>query len=463
MRFAASLRFQAAAVLVSSALLLPSALPAQQTITGQAAFAGYAQQKPGVRRKITVADLPEPKPSESVDNGPTVVPRPKGAWPLAPAGFKVQLYAGGDAAKPMQRADDVQKLTLKTSGTFVMPRIIHTAPNGDLFVADSQAGSIVILRGITPAGKATTISTYATNLDHPFGIAFYPKGPSPKWIYIGTATQVVRFPYNNGDLKATKDTPEIIVPDLPGYAQLRGGGHWTRDVVFSADDHHMLVSVGSGSNADDPDTHPREFHRADVLEYTPQGKFLEVYAYGIRNCVGEAINPITGMLWCSTNERDALGNNLVPDYITSIKEGGFYGWPWFYMGGHQDPRLPGTHPELKNKVITPDVLVQPHMASLGMTFYPTTKQTFPAQYDGDGFAAEHGSWNRANRGGYEVIRIPMKNGKATGEYEDFLTGFVTPDGQVWGRPVGVTVGHDGALYVTDDGSRSVWRVSYTGK
>jgi glucose/arabinose dehydrogenase len=225
----------------------------------------------------------------------------------------------------------------------------------------------------------------------------------------------------------------------------------------------MLVSVGSGSNADDPDTHPNEFHRADVLEYTPEGKFVEVYAYGIRNCVGEAINSVTGQLWCSTNERDALGNNLVPDYVTSVKEGGFYGWPWYYMGGHQDPRLMGTHPELKSKVITPDVLVQPHMASLGMTFYPTGKSTFPSQYDGDGFASEHGSWNRANRGGYEVIRIPMKSGKATGEYEDFLTGFVTADGQVWGRPVGVAVGHDGALYVTDDGSRSVWRVTYTGK
>jgi len=179
--------------------------------------------------------------------------------------------------------------------------------------------------------------------------------------------------------------------------------------------------------------------------------------------VGLALHPTTGELWVSTNERDGLGDNLVPDYLTRVKEGGFYGWPWFYMGGHQDPRLVGTHPELKSKVITPDVLVQPHMASLGMTFYPTSKSTFPSQYSGDGFAAEHGSWNRANRGGYEVIRIPMKNGKATGEYEDFLTGFVTADGQVWGRPVGVTVGHDGALYVTDDGSRSIWRVTYTGK
>ena len=465
--------------------LLPSAIHAQQAINGQAGFADYTQQKPGVRRKITVADLPEPKASESVDNGPTLVQRPEGAWPVAPAGFTVQLYAGGDAATPMQRSENKKEIHAPTSGTFVMPRIIHVAPNGDLFVADSQAGSILVLRGVTAAGKAATISTYAIGLDHPFGIAFYPAGANPQWIYVGNATTVVRFAYKSGDLKAAS-APETIVPDIPGYAQLRGGGHWTRDVVFSSDDKHMLVSVGSGSNADDPDTHPNEFHRADVLEYTPEGKFIEVYAYGIRNCVGEAINSVTGQLWCSTNERDALGNNLVPDYVTSVKEGGFYGWPWYYMGGHQDPRLPepcadGTGPNpqaaaltsdqvkgchrvnLSSKVITPDVLVQPHMASLGMTFYPTSKSTFPSQYDGDGFAAEHGSWNRANRGGYEVIRIPMKSGKATGEYEDFLTGFVTADGQVWGRPVGVAVGHDGALYVTDDGSRSVWRVAYTGK
>ena len=474
-----------ALALLASTALLPSALLAQQTISGQAAFADYSKQKPGVRRKITVADLPQPKPSESVDNGPTLVQRPEGAWPIAPAGFTVQLYAGGDAATPMQRSENKKEIHAPTSGTFVMPRIIHAAPNGDLFVADSQAGSILVLRGVTAAGKAATISTYATGLDHPFGIAFYPAGANPQWIYVGNATTVVRFAYKSGDLKTTSAS-ETIVPDIPGYAQLRGGGHWTRDVVFSSDDKHMLVSVGSGSNADDPDTHPNEFHRADVLEYTPEGKFIEVYAYGIRNCVGVAINSVTGQLWCSTNERDALGNNLVPDYVTSVKEGGFYGWPWYYMGGYQDPRLPkpcanGTGPNpqaaaltpgeakdcqrvnLTSKVITPDVLVQPHMASLGMTFYPTSKSAFPSQYDGDGFAAEHGSWNRANRGGYEVIRIPMESGKATGEYEDFLTGFVTADGQVWGRPVGVAVGHDGALYVTDDGSRSVWRVAYTAK
>jgi glucose/arabinose dehydrogenase len=284
-----------------------------------------------------------------------------------------------------------------------------------------------------------------------------------------------------------------------------GGGHWTRDVVFTKDNKYMLVSVGSGSNVDDPDTHPREFHRADILEYTPDGKFISVYANGLRNCVGEAINPVTGSLWCSTNERDDLGNHLVPDYVTSVPQGSFFGWPWYYMGGHQDPRLPqpcanGTGPnpglsapltaaqaknckrvDMSSKVRTPDVLVQPHMASLEMTFYPDWANmpgapkkpgpkgpphpagAFPSEYWGDAFAAEHGSWNRANRAGYEVIRIPMKDGHATGEYDDFLTGFVTPDGKVWGRPVGVAVGNDGSLYVTDDGSRSVWHVTYLGK
>jgi glucose/arabinose dehydrogenase len=467
---------------------LPSAsISAQQVITGSAAYADWSQERPGTMRKITVADLPAPFATESVDNGPTVIERPNDAWPVAPPGFKVELYAGGNAATPMQRADDVRQTYGPTSGTFVMPRLIITAPNGDLFVADSQAGSIFVLRGVTAEGRAESVSEFASGLDHPFGIAFYPSGSNPQWVYVGTATQIVRFAYKAGELKSETATPQIVVPEIPGYAQLRGGGHWTRDVTFSADDQHMLVSVGSASNIDNPDTHPREFHRADVLEYTPEGKFVEVYAHGIRNCVGEAINPTTGELWCSTNERDLLGNNLPPDYVTHIQEGGFYGWPWYYIGDHKDPRLPepcadGTganpqlgapltmlqamsckHVDLASKVIVPDVLVQPHMASLEMTFYPMQGGSFPADFAGDAFAAEHGSWNRKNRGGYEVILIPMKDGKATGAYEDFLTGFVTPDGQVWGRPVGVAIGQDGALYVTDDGSRSVWRVVYTGK
>jgi glucose/arabinose dehydrogenase len=212
---------------------------------------------------------------------------------------------------------------------------------------------------------------------------------------------------------------------------------------------------------DDPDTHPKEFHRANILEFTPEGKFVKVYASGIRNPVGIAINPTTGQLWCSTNERDMLGDNLVPDYITSVKEGGFYGWPWYYMGDHQDPRLAGKHPELKDKVLVPDVLLQPHNASLQLTFYEGKQ--FPKEYRGDIFAAEHGSWNRAGRAGYEVVRVPLDDGKSNGVHEDFITGFVTPNGEVWGRPVGVAVAPDGSLMVSDDGSNSIWRVMYTGK
>jgi glucose/arabinose dehydrogenase len=434
-----------------------------KTVTGQAAFADWNKQAPGVRRKITLADLPEPKMEESVNNGPHLVAKPKAAWPVAPAGFKVTLYAGGDFV-PVAASSSMNNQAPSVPNApsmFREPRELRTAPNGDIFLSDSHGDKVFVMRGVGADGKAATVSVFAKGLNLPFGINFYPAGPNPQWVYVGNTDSVVRFPYKSGDMVATGPAQKVVA-ELPGFAQLRGGGHWTRDVVFSKDGRHMLVSVGSGSNVDDMDTHPNEFHRADVLEFTPEGKFEKVYASGIRNCVGEAINPVTGMLWCSTNERDNLGNHLVPDYVTSVPEDGFFGWPWFYMGGHQDPRLEGKHPELKSKVITPDVLVQPHMASLQMEFYPMGGE-FPKDYDGDAFAAEHGSWNRANRAGYEVIRIPMKNGKALdGSYEDFLTGFVTPEGEVWGRPVGVTVGKDGSLFVSDDGTRSVWRVSYVG-
>jgi glucose/arabinose dehydrogenase len=415
--------------------------PQKTVLTGHAAFTDAAHEAPGIRRHLTVADLPAPAPEESVDNGPKLVPRPDNAWPIAPKGFKVELYATG--------LDN--------------PRLIRTAPNGDLFLAESETGKIKVFRGAGPDGKAKQVSVFAADLRQPFGIAFYPAGPNPKWLYIGNTDGIVRFPYKNGDLTASG--PSEHLADLPGGGRLRGGGHWTRDLAFSKDGTKLFASVGSHSNVDDADTHPEEFHRADVLEFTPEGKFIKIYASGLRNCVGEAINPLTGELWCSTNERDALGNNLVPDYVTHVQEDGFYGWPWFYYGGPsgglQDPRHPGKHPELQSKVITPDILVNPHFASLEMMFYEGSQ--FPAEFKGDGFAAEHGSWNRAQRGGYEVIRLPMHNGHATGEYEDFLTGFVTSDGQVWGRPVGVAQAKDGSLFVSDDGSRSIWHVTYTGK
>jgi len=421
------------ALLIQAAEPSPDESDVKNVKTGEAAFHSYENEKPGTFWKITAPDLPQPYATKGVGNPPSVVARPANAWPQAPEGFKVGLYAEG----------------------LIEPREIRTAPNGDLFVAETHGDQIDVFRGITKEGKPEQKSIFATGLKQPFGIAFYPLGKNPQWIYIGNTNSVVRFPYHDGDLKAS-GPPETIIPKLPS-----GGGHTTRDLAFSPDGSKLFVSVGSASNVNDPDTHPAEFHRANILEFTPEGKFVKIYASGIRNPVGIAVNPATGQLWCSVNERDMLGDNLVPDYITSVKDGGFYGWPWYYMGDHQDPRLPGKHPELKDKVTVPDVLLQPHNASLELTFYEGDQ--FPKEYKGDIFASEHGSWNKAVRAGYEVIRVPLVDGKANGEYEDFLTGFVTPNGEVWGRPVGVAVAPDGSLMVTDDGSNSIWRVSYTGK
>jgi glucose/arabinose dehydrogenase len=399
----------------------------------KAPFTDFRYEKPGTIRKITLRDLPAPLATSSAGNGPTLVPRPENAWPQVLPGFKVELYATG--------LND--------------PRLIRTAPNGDFFVAESRSGEIRVFRGITAESKPEDAEVFASGLNRPFGINFYPPGPDPEWIYVGNTDSVVRFPYQNGDLKARG--PAEHIADLP-----TGNGHWTRDIQFTPDGKKMFVSVGSASNIDDPDTTPAEKNRADVLEFHPDGSAMRVYAYGIRNCVGMAINSKTGELWCSVNERDALGDNLVPDYITHVQEGGYYGWPWWYMGGHQDPRHEGKHPELKDKIITPDVILHPHNASLEMTFYEGKQ--FPAEYRGDIFASEHGSWNRSLRVGYELIRVPLhQTGHASGEYEDFMTGFVVDNGHVWGRPVGVTVAPDGSILVTDDGSKSIWRIRYAGK
>jgi glucose/arabinose dehydrogenase/cytochrome c2 len=417
----------------------------------------WQRETPGITHHFMVADLPAPFATQSAGNGPQVVPQPDGDQPAVPPGFTVKKFADG----------------------LSNPRLLRTAPNGDIFIAETAAGRIQVMRTEDGADAPTVNQTYARDLDRPFGIAFYPPGNDPQWIYVANNNSVVRFPYRNGDLRA-RGAAEVIVPRL---ADTRGG-HTTRDVVFSNDGRRMFISVGSGSNVAQemnqmtPDeiraweaehglgaTWGPERNRADILVTDPAGhEPLHTYATGIRNGVGMAVNPETGELWVSTNERDALGDNLVPDYVTRVKEGGFYGWPWYYMGNFEDPRHAGERPDLAGKAIVPDVLEQSHSASLEMTFYTATSgvAAFPADYVGDAFAALHGSWNRTTRTGYKVIRIRVVHGVPTGEYDDFMTGFVVDDSSVWGRPVGVTVAHDGALLVTEDGNGTVWRVAYGG-
>ena len=380
-----------------------------------APFTDFRFEAPGTIHKITVSDLPAPFATSSAGNAPTIVARPPGAWPKAPHGFKVQLYAEGLAT----------------------PRVIHVAPNGDVFVAESGGGRIRVFRGLNADGKPERSEVFAANLNRPYGIAFYPPGPDPKWIYVGDADAVMRLAYRNGDLKAGGFAATRRRPTAWRRALDAGRGRFLRDGKT------LFVAVGSASNVDDPDTTPAENNRADILAFDPDGSHMRVYASGVRNPSGVAIDPRTGRLWCTVNERDGLGDNLVPDYITAVREDGFYGWPWWYMGPHQDPRHLGKHPELRERVIVPDVLLQPHNASLQIAFYQGRQ--FPDEYHGDIFASEHGSWNKSVRAGYEVIRLPLhRSGKPDGEtIEDFLSGFVLPNGQVWGRPVGVTTARDG--------------------
>jgi glucose/arabinose dehydrogenase len=407
---------------------------APQMLKGEGSFNDWSNERPGNHYLIKASDLPKPYATDSAPNQSKVVPRPANAWPKVPGGFKIdQALTGLDS-----------------------PRTIVTAPNGDLFVVESDPGRIRVLRGFGGDGKVVTNQVFASDLTMPYGIAFYPPGPNPLYVYIGNTNSIVRFPYKNGDLKASGPA-EAVVAKIPGGGRY-GGGHWTRSLVFSNDGKKLYVGVGSKANVGEGDS---ENNRADVLEFNPDGTGQRIYAAGIRNASGLAMHPSTGQLWVAVNERDALGDDLVPDYVTHIQEGGFYGWPWYYTGANQDPRFPGKHPELKEKVIVPDVLLQSHSAPLTLTFYDGKQ--FPAEYRGDLFVTSHGSWNRAHRTGYKIIHVFAPNGKATGEYEDFVTGFVVDEANVWGRPVGVTVAADGALVFTDDASNSVWRVTYVGK
>jgi hypothetical protein len=421
------------------------------TITGMAAYGDWRTDAPGVVRHITPTYIPKDVPAPPGVAPPSVVARPAGAELKTLPGFTATVFA-------------------KLEG----PRQVRVAPNGDIFVAESQPGRIMVLRAGAGAAKPSATETFAEGLSRPFGIAFYPLGPNPQWVYVANTGSVVRFPYRNGDLKA-RGPAQVVVPALP-----RGGYHWTRDLAFSDDGRTMFVSVGSDSNVAEgmskkspaevaawQSTHAlgaawdKEENRADVLAYDPAGKGGHVFAAGIRNCVSMATNPITHALWCVTNERDLLGDNLPPDYATQVKAGAFYGWPWWYIGDRQDPRHEGERADLKGKVTVPDVLLQPHSAPLGIAFYEARGPgAFPAEYRGDAFVALHGSWNRAKRTGYKIVRVMLKNGQPTGEYEDFVTGFVVDDHAVWGRPVGVAVAHDGALLVADDGGDVLWRIAY---
>ena len=418
-------------------------------LQGAAAFGDWRTDHPGTQRLIKPQDLPAPDLAASVGNYVRIVHRTNDQKPIVPNGFEVNLFASGLAG----------------------PRLIRVAPSGDVFVAESNAGRIRVLR---PNGiQAPEATAFASGLDGPFGIAFYPPGNDPQWVYVGNTDSVVRFPYRSGDL-TSRGPAEVIIPHLPT------GGHHTRDVVFSPDGKTMYVSVGSGSNVGDrmgklsaeemqkwQSDRPlgaawgSETERADVLTFDPQGQNRRIYATGIRNCVGMAVQPLSGTVWCSTNERDGLGDNVPPDYITRVHEGAFYGWPWYYIGANEDPRRRGERPDLKDKITIPDVLLQAHSASLGMTFYDATQ--FPQDYRGSIFAAEHGSWNRSKRTGYKIIRVIVKDGVPTGAYEDFATGFVVNDSEVWGRPVGVAVNKDGALLVSEDANGTIWRIAYSGK
>jgi len=414
--------------------------------TGPAAFGDWQGDEPGARRLIRPEDLPAPYVTESASNAPDTVAMPDGAKPKVPAGFEVDMVASG----------------------IRNPRAIRVAPNGDLFVADSRSNEVLVFR--VPAGKATPEAhqVFATaGLHQPYGIAFYPPGPTPEWVYVANSNGLVRFPYQNGDLQA-RGKAEVVVSGIPSVH------HWTRDIVFSPDGKQFYFSVGSGSNVAEtmakvpPDgfvaAHPlgatwgSEEGRADVLLFDASGKSRTVYATGLRNCAGMTMQPETNAVWCVVNERDELGDNVPFEYATAVKQGAFYGWPWYYIGGHEDPRHAGERSDLANQVTVPDVLFQAHSAPLNIAFYEG--DDFPPDYKGDAFVTFHGSWNRGMRTGYKVVRVRFKDGKPTGEYDDFMTGFVSAGGDVWGRPVGVAVGKDGSLFVSEDANGTIWRVTH---
>ena len=371
--------------------------------------------------------LPPPYHTESARRNSRVIAQPSNAKLFVPKGFKVNVFA---------------------EGGFTYPRWMAAAPNGDIFLADSRANSVIVLRDKNKDGIAEERFVFSDKLAQPFGMAFH-KG----WFYVANTNSIVRFTYKPGQT-AAEGEPEKLVELTPGgYNQ-----HWTRNILFSPDGTKMFVSIGSATNVS-VETDPR---RAAISVYDPDGKNHRIFASGLRNPIGLAWNPKTGELWTAVNERDGLGDDLVPDYSTSVKEGGFYGWPYSYIGSNEDPRRKGENPELVKKAIVPDVLFTSHVAALGIQFY--TGKMFPKEYQGDAFVAFHGSWNRQKLSGYTIVRIKFdEKGKLEGNsYEDFVAGWLPDENsnEVWGRPVGLLVAPDGSLLIADDGGRKIWRVSY---
>lgn len=376
--------------------------------------------------EIKPADMPKPYASESAMRPSRVIAQPDNATLSVPKGFKVNVFAEGD---------------------FQQPRWMVLAPNGDVFLSDGSAGKIFVLRDANKDGTAEERFTFAENLDRPFGMAFY-----KEWFYVAQTDSIMRFKYTPGQTKAVGEPEKLVTLTAGGYNQ-----HWTRNILFSPDNSKLFISVGSASNV----SAGEEPIRAAVSVADPDGKNLRQYATGLRNPIGLAFNPATKVLWTAVNERDGLGDDLVPDYVTSVKEGAFYGWPFSYVGTNEDPRRQGEAPDLVKKAVVPDVLLTSHSAALGLIFYDG--KMFPGEYKGDAFSALHGSWNRQKLTGYKIIRIRFKDGKPIKNgYEDFLTGWLPDENgsEVWGRPVGLLVNADGSMLITDDGAKKIWRVSY---
>jgi len=397
--------------------------PAAKSTTGLPQIVNF--DKPLIHR-IDPATLPKPFATNSARRDSKQISQPTNAKLSIPKGFKVNVFAEGD---------------------FRYPRWMALAPNGDVFVADSRANSIIVLRDKDKNGTAEERFVFADNLSQPFGMAFY-----KDWFYVANTDSVVRFKYKSEQTKADAAPEKIIELTEGGYNQ-----HWTRNILFSPDGTKLFVSIGSSSNVS-PESDPR---RAAISVYDPDGKNHRIYASGLRNPIGLAWNPANGELWTAVNERDGLGDDLVPDYVTSVKEGEFYGWPYSYIGQNEEPRRKGEKPDLVRKAIVPDVLLTSHSAALGIQFY--TGKMFPKEYQGDAFVALHGSWNRQKLTGFKIIRVRFKDGKPVGnQYEDFVSGWLPNEtsNEVWGRPVGLLVNSDGSLLIADDGGKKIWRVSY---